>query len=425
MLLFRQVLILLAVICLVASPGVVLHAQTQGPLKIKKPPPRRVPTREEPEREDRSRRSRAEEIWESEESRGDDERPRLERKGSTGEQERAEPSVVQPTDSGACPEGYIAVKTTEERPRLVRSGGTAAAPEREESEIVECYFSETIVDEDGAVVERRGLERGTSGDPLIEEVRQNVFKFTEKLPDFICDQITDRQYSQTNPPKWKRRDRIEAEVVYLDGKEEYQNLRRDGKRIRGSPQASGAWSTGEFGTLKLDVFHPDSHAKFEFDRTSEVAGIETAVYRFTVKQENSHWRIDFDDYEYYPGYEGSVWIDPEVKRVLRIEMVAVGLPDDYPLDSIETAVDYGPVEIGGRGYYLTQHSQNLACRRYTRNCTKNDLAFRNYRKFATESTIMTTDSSVTFGEGESEGPQLAEPPQIEEAKPEGNQEPRE
>jgi hypothetical protein len=147
-----------------------------------------------------------------------------------------------------------------------------------------------------------------------------------------------------------------------------------------------------------------------------VGGVETQVYNYTIEQENSTWRVALEGHEIFPGYEGSIWIDPEAKRVLRIEMIATTIPSDYPLDMLEMAVDYGPEEINGKQYYLAQNSRNITCKRYSRNCSQNQITFRNYRKFSAESTIMATDSSVTYGEGGQEGPQLAEPPQVEETK---------
>jgi hypothetical protein len=107
--------------------------------------------------------------------------------------------------------------------------------------------------------------------------------------------------------------------------------------------------------------------------------------------------VRFEGQEILPAYKGSVWIDPEAKRVMRIEMTAQNIPSDFPLDVLEMAVEYGPVEIGGQDYLLIQSSENLGCTRFTRNCTKNRLQFHNYRKFTAESTISTTDSTVTYG----------------------------
>ena len=380
----------------------VSFAQTTGPLKVKIPPPRYPKSQPKAEPEQR-------EPEYTEPEYRDAERPVLQRKSSRKEAGAA--------PAGPCPAGYIAVEVAEdaeERPRLTHRGGATDPAEKKKARKprYECVARETggerVVDESGRVIEEHGgpPPEWDSGDPFIEAVREKVFKFSSKLPNFVCEQLTTRSTSTTNPPKWKVRDRITADIVYVEGQERYENIRRNGKKMRGSPVKSGSWSTGEFGTMMLDVFHPSSRAKFEKVRTSEVGGTVTEVYDYSVEQKRSHWKVNFDGYPILPAYKGSLWIDPETLRVLRIEMVAVDLPADYPLDTLEMVVEYGPVEISGRTYLLTKHSENLSCKSYTRNCSKNSLEFRNYRKFEVESSISATDSTITFG-GE---PQLAKPP---------------
>ena len=97
-----------------------------------------------------------------------------------------------------------------------------------------------------------------------------------------------------------------------------------------------------------------------------------------------------------PAYKGSVWIDKKTWRILRIEMQARNVPEEFPLDTIEWVVDYSFVRIGGAEFLLPVHAENLSCWRGTTRCARNALDFRNYRKFTSESQITTTDSTITF-----------------------------
>jgi hypothetical protein len=192
-------------------------------------------------------------------------------------------------------------------------------------------------------------------------------------------------------------------VLYLNGREQYLNVRRNGRPLKGSPIASGTWSTGEFGTVLQDLFSPASNAKFVPRDPGEFEGKPARIYDYAVEQPNSHWRIDFEGRTIYPAYEGAVWIDPESRRVLRIEMKARDLAADYPMDTIESALDYGEVAIGDQVYLLVKRAENLSCRRWTTRCSRNELEFSNYRKFTAESTVSTTDSTITF-EGDEKAP---------------------
>jgi hypothetical protein len=112
-------------------------------------------------------------------------------------------------------------------------------------------------------------------------------------------------------------------------------------------------------------------------------------YDFSVEQPNSHWHVESEGQSYQPAYTGSIWIDKENYRVLRIELSAQSMPREFPLDQVESAVDYDYVLIGEGKYLLPTHSEALSCAHGATNCTRNVIEFRNYKKF-------TADTSITF-----------------------------
>jgi hypothetical protein len=93
--------------------------------------------------------------------------------------------------------------------------------------------------------------------------------------------------------------------------------------------------------------------------------------------------------QYKPAYKGTIWIDKETRRVLRIEQQALGLPRDFAYDKAESMVEYGYVNIEGTRYLLPIQSVNMACNTGSSGCSRNVIEFRNYRKFS-------ADSSITF-----------------------------
>jgi len=79
-------------------------------------------------------------------------------------------------------------------------------------------------------------------------------------------------------------------------------------------------------------------------------------------------------------------------------MQAIKLPNDYELDWVEQMTEYGWVKIGEEKLLLPVKSENIACWRYTTKCSRNEIEFKNYRKFSAESTISTTESEISFGD---------------------------
>lgn len=225
-------------------------------------------------------------------------------------------------------------------------------------------------------------------DPLIRKAADAALDFTETLPNYVCQEMMSRFQSETHPANWHALDVVTANLVYENGKEDYRNVTVNGKPKKSLEDTGGAWSTGEFGTVLIDLFSPATNATFHYRKDSRTAGVNTKEYDFEVTRENSHWSIHMASQTYQPAYKGSVWIDPQTSRVLRIEMQAFGFPEDFPTDHVESATDYQYIRLGDtKQYLLPVHAETLSCQRGTNYCSRNAIDFRNYHKYSGESTI--------------------------------------
>lgn len=314
---------------------------------------------------------------------------------------RRTPGGVAPSSAPSKTEKAVGeIVTDTDGKEIKRTGNVPAAPGNLDDRLAD--RNRTIPEEEASRATAAARPPGIMTEQdLVEAAAESAFAFTENLPNFVCDQITWRHQSETRNPFWKPQDRVENELVFFDGKEEYRNIRIGGKPLKkGSPMDSGTWSMGEFGTVLVDIYHPKTDATFKYRSESMAAGLKAKVYDVTVKQANSHWKVMYDQ-TIYPGYAGSVWIDPVSKRTLRIEMQAKGMPSDFKLDHLELAMDYGWVTISGQKYLLPVKSENVSCFRGTYMCTKNEIEFKNYRKFTAESQVLNVESELSFPQAES------------------------
>jgi len=231
------------------------------------------------------------------------------------------------------------------------------------------------------------------GDPLVAKATEAALDFTEGLPNYVCQEIMARYESTARPANWQALDVVGTAVVYENGKEDYRDVTVNGRPVKKSlEQVGGASSTGEFGTMLIDLLSPATDAQFRYRRDERASGVITKVYDYSVKRENSHWQITMGSQTYRPPYKGSVWIDPATARVMRIEMQAFGFPDDFPTDDVESAMDYQYTRLGDtKQYLLPVHAETLSCQRGSDFCSHNVIDFRNYHKYSGESTI-------TFGD---------------------------
>jgi hypothetical protein len=181
---------------------------------------------------------------------------------------------------------------------------------------------------------------------------------------------------------------VTAEVASVGGKEDYRNIMVNGKPSTRPIEKTGAWSTGEFQTTLESLLNPYTAAAFRKTKDDTFDGRPAYTYDFSVQQVNSDWDIHAPDgSKATPAYSGTVWIDKGTFNVVRIEEQTGPLPSSFPFDKAESAVEYGFVRIDGKTYPLPTHSEILTCQRGSSTCTKNEINFQNYRKFATDSTV--------------------------------------
>lgn len=227
-----------------------------------------------------------------------------------------------------------------------------------------------------------------SDDDIIAAARDAAGRLNDGLPDFIVQQNTTRYFSRTLPPEWQVLDVVTAEVASVGGKEDYRNIRVNGKRSNRPIEKTGAWSTGEFQTTLDSLLNPYTAAAFHKAKDDTLDGRAAYTYAFEVRQQNSDWDIHAPDGSVAtPAFSGTVWIDKATSNVLRIEEQSGPLPSSFPFDKAESVVEYGFMSIDGKTYPLPVHSAVLTCQRGTTICTKNDISFRDYRKFAADSTV--------------------------------------
>ncbi len=307
-----------------------------------------------------------------------------------------EPSGTGPVDTGITIQRGPKYEPGDEGPPKLKRGKPVGAPHKEPVE-------------DAALLQTAGVaaesqpDHGSEPHPapavatqpetrqaFIDKAREAAGGFLTGLPNYMTTQHTTRYVSEGHGNSWHAMDVVSVDVVFEGGKEKYGNLAINGKPSKQSPEESGAWSTGEFGTILLDLFSPATAADFRYRRSDTVNGFSASVYDFTVERSNSHWKVDYRSQYIFPAYRGTIWIDKNSARAVRIEMQAKDLPKEFPADAVENAVDYQMVSLGTEKYLLPVQAEILSCERGASTCSKNIIEFRNYHKFTGESVIKYT-----------------------------------
>ncbi len=227
---------------------------------------------------------------------------------------------------------------------------------------------------------------------ILAMVRTSALAYSERLPDFICTQVTHRETSTA--ADWAGTVRaagstnvIEERLTFIGQKENYQVVSVDGRKANGLDRTEfyGAMSAGEFGSTLREIFDPQSETSFSWIKTTKLNGRDAYVLGFQVPAANGATVTHREtNQQIVAGFRGEIAVDEEKLEVLRIHSV-LDLPKNFPVQASELTVSYQPVEIAGKPYMLPVHSEVRV--RDTAHLFVNKIDFKNYRKFTVESTI--------------------------------------
>ena len=224
---------------------------------------------------------------------------------------------------------------------------------------------------------------------LVAEARETALEYSATLPNFICTE-TIRRYQMPDRKPWKLRDTLTIDVAYSQEGERYRPLTINGKATKKPMKSLGGFiSHGEFGSFLRFVYSPEAAAEFRWDRWGNIGGRRVAVLAYRIDRKNSKYTVSaaqvFRKYSIVTGVVGSVYVDPETHRTLRVTCGDDGLPPGWPIRETGSISDYDYAEVGGKKYLLPRRIdlRVLFREEQIRNITE----FGNYRKFSTDATV--------------------------------------
>jgi hypothetical protein len=233
---------------------------------------------------------------------------------------------------------------------------------------------------------------------VIEEARVKALAYTASLPDFICTETVRRYESATGKANWALKDSLTLQLTYFGHAESYKLTAIDGHKTELSYEAvGGVMSKGEFGSMLLEAFSPDSLTAFGWSNWTTLRKRPAYVVSFRIEARNSRYFLLVGQYgqgsvSIVAAEHGLVYIDRETKEVLRLDCEADSLPESFPLVGATRVLDYGTTEVGGRGFLLPLRADVRMMPRDNRPLARNVVEFSGYRKFAGESAISFGDT---------------------------------
>lgn len=246
---------------------------------------------------------------------------------------------------------------------------------------------------------------------ILSQVRQYAQTYTQQLPNFICTQVTRRWVDPAGGVDFHRIDTIAAKLTYNEGEEHYETVLVDDRPVSGGDKAAasrgGTNSTGEFGSLLDSIFSENSQADFHWDHWGKWNGSVVAVYNYTISRQHSSYTLDYEGEQHIvTAYRGRIYANPDTGVIYHITFEAFDIPSSFPVRSASEALDYGEQTIGDQKYICPLQAKVFL--KSLQN-TRNDIEFRAYRKFDTQSNLnyqvdTTSDPDVPLPPGSAPPP---------------------
>jgi VWFA-related protein len=277
------------------------------------------------------------------------------------------------------------------------SAAGAAQPQNDASELAAASGPPETDGHNGKHLVITSLPAGAVPPPSPEELetivagaRKRALDYNKSLPNFVCIEVTSRSVDQSGNGNWKHRDSIAELLTYHDRQESRSTLEVNGKRSslkRADMNSTWPMSVGEFGALLNLVFAPSSKTEFAWKEAGSLGdGGTLQVLSYRVARENATLDLSESNNTIGVGFHGLVYVDTATSGVRRITVEADNLPRDFSMHAASMTVDYDYIAIGGRDYLLPV-SSTVSLQRHRKQIELNEIAFRNYRRFASRTKI--------------------------------------
>jgi hypothetical protein len=229
--------------------------------------------------------------------------------------------------------------------------------------------------------------------PAVEAIRQYALNYSQSLPDYTCQQDTERVENSRRAGA-SVANTIQEEISFVGGVEHYKVLKVNGVAAKNvtHEQLNGALSGGEFRGLLKQIFDRNSATAFRQQSSGKLHGREMTALPFRVPQQTGYLVRDSALHKNLRvAFEGSVWADPKTNAVMKIAMHLVDIPKESELEGTEITLEYKAVDLSGQQFILPsqfewswlEHSRGGTLGETGTNLIK----FTNCRKFTAESNI--------------------------------------
>lgn len=234
---------------------------------------------------------------------------------------------------------------------------------------------------------------------LLDRARAYAFDYTQTLPDFICNETVRRYREGADEGTWDLTDTLSVRLSYYGRREDYKLLQVNNKAVPATSRydaLTGSISEGEFGSLLRQIFEPDPSTEIRWAGWDTIAGARVAVFTYRMTADHARYAVNFvindSRYSAVAGRRGTLFMEPDTGRILRVTSAADGLAADFPVQKLVSTLDYAATAIGDRTFLLPRTADvEMIAGTYR---SRNTIEFVSYHKFAADTDVIFTPDST-------------------------------
>ena len=219
---------------------------------------------------------------------------------------------------------------------------------------------------------------------LLAFVRQANEDLYSSLKSFVCNEAMRRYVGRINGESSRQIDTINAKLSFENGVEHYTEIRQNDHERESISNITGAWSTGEFGTLLLQTEVLLETQPVLFAGNTDLDGIPAAIYRLDISEQDSPWDLVIRSEHFRIPFRTEIWASRATGQILQIERTSTGVPSSQGISGIKWRVTLHAVELNGRNWLLPSTGEYIVLYEHSSRREWNEITFSNYHRYGSE-----------------------------------------
>jgi hypothetical protein len=228
---------------------------------------------------------------------------------------------------------------------------------------------------------------------IIAAAREYALNYSKQLPNYLCLEVVRRAIDDhvndaAGSEQWRGGDTVVMRLSYFEQKEDYKVVMINDRAVENKSidQLDGVTSQGEFGTMLKEIFAPESEARFEWDHWAKLRGRKMYAFSYDIDQPHSQFSILWEKTDkIVPAYRGLVYIDVDTNKIMHITQEPYDIPPTFPVRASKEVLDYDFQNIGDSEFLVPL--KVVMTSRTIKYLSKNEIEFRRYQKFGTDTVI--------------------------------------